>query len=163
MNELFKKLLVVITAIPFFFSGCATTPKVTEEIPWQQVKTQIPPNNSLLYVVRPPRYGGSANRYKIIINGTHIADMVTGTYFSYLVQSGDVNVSAEAKANILNFGLALAFMGKPELALTTIPGEIYFVNVGVGFSGGPTLTRVESPEGESLIKKSKKTKILHDQ
>lgn len=154
-------MLVLVGCIAL--AGCATTPQVIEEIPWQHVKTQIPPNNSLLYVVRPPRYGGSANRYKISINGTHVADMATGAYFSYLVPSGDLHISAETVPNILNFGLALAFMGKPKLTLTTIPGEIYFVNVGVDSAGGPTLASVESQVGESLIKETKKMETLQKQ
>lgn len=146
--------------------GCAATPPSpheSEEVPWQQVKTQIPPGSSLLYVVRPANLSSSANRYKIRINGVHVADMQTGSYFSYQVPAGDVNISAETVPSFMNFGLALAMMGKPSLVLTTIPGEIYFVNVGVAFSGGPTLSVVESEKGKSLVTKAKKTETLQNQ
>ena len=160
MSELVKKIVLVMAVTSLFLSGCATTSQVGEEISWQQVKTQIPSNNSLIYVVRPEKFVGSANLYKIIINNAHVADIPTGKYFSYLVSPGNVLINAETKPNILNFGLGLAFMPKPELSLTTTPGEIYFVNVGVSFSGGPTLTRIEPEEGESLIEKSKKIDTL---
>jgi len=154
------RIMILFLVSCLVLAGCATTPQVNEEIPWQQLKTQIPPNNSLLYVVRPQCLSGSGNRYKIIINGTHIAIMPTGKYFSYLVPSGEVHVSAETVPNIFNFGFALVFMGKPVLTLTTTPGEIYFVKVGVDYAGGPTLTSVESRMGESLIKETKKMETL---
>lgn len=151
-------MLVLVGCIAL--AGCATTPRVVDEIPRPQLKIQIPPNNSLLYVVRPFSYSASANRYKISINETHVANIANGTYFSYLVPSGDVHVSAETVPNFLNFGLALAFMRKPKLTLMTTPGKVYFINVGVSFSGGPTLTNVESKVGESLIKKTRKIETL---
>jgi hypothetical protein len=139
--------------------GCAETPPVSEEINFETVKSQIPAGNSLLYVVRPAAYSGSANLYKMSINGTHVLDLKTGTYFSYLVPAGEVRVNSETVPSILNFGLALAFMGKPELTFKTDEKEIYFIDVEVGFSGGPVLSKVESSVGESLVRKAKKVQV----
>ncbi len=157
-----RTLILVLVGF-LVLTGCAKDPQVIKKTSLQQEKIYIPPNKSLLYIVRPSRYGGSANRYKISIKGRHAADMATGTYFSYLVPSGNVDVSADTVPSILNFGLALAFMGKPKLTLTTIPGKIYFVNVGVSFSGGPTLTNVKTQVGEPLIKKTKKIEAIQGQ
>lgn len=137
-------------------TGCASTPQVKEEIPWQQVKAQIPADNALLYVVRPSSYVGSAQRYKITINGNHAADIETGKYFSQLVPSGTVRISAETIPSLLNIGLGLALMGKPEVILKAGSGEIVFINVEVAFSGGPKLTLVESGIGERLVEDASK-------
>lgn len=154
-----SRLLAFAFLSAILLVGCAETPPVTEEINFKTVKSQIPAGSSLLYVVRPTAYGGSANLYKMSINGTHVLDMKTGTYFSYLVPAGEVRVNSETVPNILNFGLALAFMGKPELTFKTDEKEIYFIDVEVGFSGGPVLSKVESSVGESLVRKSKNVQI----
>lgn len=147
-----------VLLVLMLLTGCASTPQVTEEISWQQAKAQIPADNVLLYVVRPSSYLGSAQRYKITINGKHAADIETGKYFPQLVPPGTVRISAETIPSLLNFGLGLAFMGKPELILKAGSGEIVFINVEVAFSGGPKLTVVESEIGERLVKNASKTK-----
>lgn len=144
----------------FLFTGCAGSPQMSEEIPWQQVKTEIPADKALVYVVRPYGFMGSANQYTININGNYVASLETGTYFSYLVPSGEVHVSADTVPNILNLGLARAFMGKPEMTLKAGPGKIIFINVEVSFSGGPKLTSVESGLGERLVKDARKKEPL---
>lgn len=155
MRNLSYVLLVLM-----MLTGCASAPQVTEEIPWQQVKAQIPADNSLLYVVRPSSYVGSGQRYKIAINGNHVADIETGKYFSQLVPSGTVRISAETIPSLLNFGLGLLLMDKPELTLKAGSGEIIFINVEVAFSGGPKLTVVESGIGESLVKDASKIEAM---
>ena len=110
----------------------------------------------VIYFVRPAKVAASGQHYIINIQGKPVAVMETGTYFPYLVPSGKIDISAKSKPSILNFGLALAFMAEPELTLMTSPGKTYYINVGVAFSGGPTLTSVNSQVGEPLVKKSRK-------
>jgi hypothetical protein len=153
-------MLVLVFLAGFLVTGCANSPRVSEEIPWQQVKAEIPAGKALVYVVRPFSNAAAGNKYSIRINGTHIVDMKTGTYFSYLAPAGEVHISAETVPNILNLGLALAFMGKPELTSKAGPGEIVFINVEVAFSGGPKLTSVESGLGERLVKDASKIEAL---
>lgn len=154
------RMLVLVFLAGFLVTGCASNPLVSEEIPWQQVKAEIPAGKALVYVVRPFSNAAAGNKYSIRINGTHVADMKTGTYFSYLVASGEVHVSAATVSSILNLGLALAFMGKPELTSKAGSGEIVFINVEVAFSGGPKLTSVESGLGERLVKDASKIEAL---
>src|SRR6185312_11422798 len=59
----------------FLFTGCAGSPQMSEEIPWQQVKTEIPADKALVYVVRPYGFMGSANQYTININGNYVASL----------------------------------------------------------------------------------------
>ena len=144
----------------FLFTGCAGSPQVREEIPWQKVKVEIPADKALVYIVRPFSWVGGVQQYKISINGAHVANLETGTYFSYLVPSGEVHVSAETIPSIYNLGLGLAFMGKPVLTPKAGPREIVFINVEVSFSGGPKLTSVESGLGERLVKDASKIEVL---
>ena len=154
-----KRLIFIVFSL-LVVTGCTNDPQVIEKTALQQKheKIHIPPNKSLLYIVRPARIAASGQHYKININGKHIAVMETGTYFPYLIPSGTVDISAESKPSILNFGLALAFMAKPKLTLTALQGKTYFINVGVAFSGGPTLTHISQEDGEPLVHKARKIK-----
>ena len=162
-----KKLLLGISLsiiFTFLFNGCTNDPQVIEKESLQQKeeKIHIPAKKSLVYIVRPYSYVASAQQYKININGKDVEVIKTGTYFSYLVPSGNVNISAETEASILNFGLGLLMMEKPTLTLSTLPGKTYYINVEYTFSGGPKLTQVSPQEGKPLVQKAKKLKTGSD-
>lgn len=156
------KILTVIFLVGLLISGCASTPQLNEEIPWQQIKAEIPVGKGLICVIRPFDHAASLKKYSISINGVHVADMRTGTYFCYQVPSGEVRISAETTPTtptIFDLGLAKVFMGKPELNLKTRTEEVLFVNVEVAFSGGPKLASIESALGERLAKESSKIEV----
>lgn len=142
----------------FLIAGCASSPDVTREIAWNEVKSHIPADMSQIYVVRPEKYSGSANRFIITINGEPVAGMKTGTYFSHLVPPGQTQLTAKTEPNILNFGLALAFMAKPQIEIQTEAGAVYFVQVDVGFSGGPVLLIVDATLGQKLVNDARESK-----
>lgn len=131
-----------------------------EALQQKQEKIHIPAKKSLVYIVRPYSYVASAQQYKININGKDAAVIKTGTFFPYLVPSGNVNISAETEASILNFGLGLLMMEKPTLTLSTLPGKTYYINVEYTFSGGPKLTHISPQEGAPLVKEAKKLKTV---
>lgn len=137
-------------------AGCATPPHGDEAISWTQVKKQIPPKNSMIYIVRPATSFGGITDYSVSINGTHAADLESGTYFSYQAPSGRVSISVEPIPNLLNSGFGFVFMDSPKLTITTAEGEIYFVNVGADNSGGPMLANIDPSTGELLVKNAGK-------
>lgn len=137
-------------------------PTVKQEKPVQWKHPDIPRDQALIYIVRPSRYSGSANTYRISINGTPISDLKTGFYFTHFIQPGVIRISAKAQANILNFGLSLAMMGKPEIELRVSKGEFHFIEVGVDFAGGPSLKVVDASTGESFLIKAKRTETFEE-
>jgi hypothetical protein len=106
---------------------------------------------SQIFVVRPQQFSSSANRFIITMNEEPVAAIATGTYLSRLVAAGSTKLTAKTKPSILNFGLGLAFMGEPKLDWQAEAGEIYFVHVDVGFSGGPKLRLVDPSVGQQLV------------
>ncbi|OOZ22216.1 hypothetical protein BOW34_10510 [Solemya velum gill symbiont] len=137
-------------------------PTVKQEKAAQWKHPDIPRGQALIYIVRPSRYSGSANTYRISINGTPIADLKTGFYFTHFIQPGVIRISAMTRANILNFGLSLAMMGKPAMELNTSKGEIHFIEVEVDFAGGPSLQVVDASTGESFLIKAKRTETFEE-
>lgn len=148
-------LLMICVAL----AACASTPGPTSAIPWSQVRAGIPADRALLYVVRPQRAAGRDNHYRVSINGTVVAEMATGTYFSRLIPPAEVHIAASTVPTVANIGYGLPFLSRSELALNVRAGEIYFVRVGVDIEGGPTLAAVEPQAGESLVSHAKKLEI----
>jgi hypothetical protein len=147
-------MLISSVLAAFFLVGCVTEPQIRKEIPWQQIKADIPSTSALVYVVRPFAHGAAGTAYKIQINGEHIADLKTGTFITHAVPAGDVSVYAAIVQNIFTIGLDQLFVKKPELTIQAHPGEIVFVNVEVAFSGGPKLSIVDSATGKRLVEES---------
>lgn len=149
-------MLILSTVV---LASCATAPKVAQEISWKDVKSDIHPGSSLIYIVRPGNASGGGNTYKVDINGIKVADLKTGYYFSYEVPAGKTKIHASTEPTIFNIGLGLLLMGKPTLSITTAKGEIYFIDVGVGFAGGPTLTPLTPKLGQHLVEEADKINV----
>jgi hypothetical protein len=145
-----------LLAIALLVGGCASNPPVSEPIAWETVSSDVPEGMAQLYVVRPEAFAGSANRYLIQLNGLEIGSVRTGYYIVHQATAGDVTISAKTEASILNFGLALAFMGESEVQFRAEPSGVYFVRVDVGFSGGPKLLVVDASTGKQLVNAAQK-------
>jgi hypothetical protein len=145
-----------LLAVALLLGGCVSNPPVSEPIPWETVSSTIPEGMAQVYIVRPQAMASSANRYLIRVNGQDIGSVRTGYYIVHQATAGDVRISAKTEANILNFGLALAFMGEPEIQFLAQSGGVYFVRVDVGFSGGPKLAVVDASAGETLVNAAQK-------
>lgn len=102
----------------------------------------VPRNKAQIFLFRETAFAGSANAYRISINGQPVGDMAVGTKLTTLVNPGAVTVSAQTVPNILNFGFGLAMMETPSMTLTTRGGATYAIKVSPGFAGGPVLTPV---------------------
>ena len=157
------RISVPILVTLFLSIGCASSPDVKNEIVWDEITAQVPTGMSQIYVVRPEKLASSANRFIITINDEPVAAMKTGTYFWHHVPAGQTHLTAKTEPNILNFGLALAFMSKPEIEIETEAGSIYFVQVDVGFSGGPKLVILDPSQGEKFVNNARESKELPSQ
>jgi len=111
---------------------------------------------ALIYLFWPSRIG-SGNIYKISINDDHVANIRNGSRFPFVVEPGKARIHAQTKANLFNIGLPLLLMDKPDLDVELGPGEVYFIEIKVGLSGGPELIPVNRTAG---IKGIKKTKLI---
>jgi len=147
MNRVFLFGLLAVILL----GGCVSNPPKTEPIAWQALAGEIPDGMAQIYVVRPSAYVGSANRYLVEINGEKIGVIRTGYYIVHEARAGELRVKAKTEANVVNFGLALAFMGEPELQFRVEAGKLYFVRVDVAFSGGPALEVVDLETGKRLV------------
>jgi len=112
------------------------------------VEVTVPRGNALVYFYRPQAFSGSANTYRVSINGTPVADIRTGMRYAAPVAPGTVRIEAQTLANILNFGLGLAMMEKPSMTLAARQGSVAYVKITTGFAGGPQLSVV--PAGQAL-------------
>ncbi len=146
--------LILALFLTIALAACAAAPQPVHPVDWQAEKARIPPGQALLYVVRPQKPAGRDNLYRISIDGTPVAEMPTGRYFSSRVPAGEVRVGAQVVASVTNVRTGLPFMERPELTVTAKPGEITFIRVGVNIEGGPTLAHVDPAEGEALVERA---------
>ena len=128
------------------------TPAVAADIAVQLDTVQVPADKALIYLYRPKRFVGSANTYKITLNGTPVAEMRTGTRLPYPVPPGYTTLQGSSLPNILNLGLALGMMEKPNIAFDAEAGKVYFIDVKTGFAGGPQFEFVDAAKGLEAIK-----------
>jgi hypothetical protein len=150
-----KKIACILAAL--ILAACANNPPTSKtSLDWDQIKANIPTGQVLIFVVRPANAAGSANLYRIAINGEMVADMPTDAYFSRSAAAGTIEVSANAVPNLLNIGLGLGFMGKPILKVKAEPGDMVFLYVDVDFFGGPKLSVVSPGVGEHLVQDARK-------
>jgi hypothetical protein len=128
------------------------TPANGADITAQLGSVLLPSDKALIYLYRPERYMGSANTYRIAINGTPVADMKIGTRLPYPVSPGQTTLQGRSLANILNIGLSLGLMEKPNVAFDAEQGKVYFIDVKTGFAGGPQFDFVSPVTGLEAIK-----------
>lgn len=110
------------------------------------VEVTVPRGQALVYFYRPTAFAGSANTYRVSVNGTPVADIQTGTRYAAPVAPGAARIEAHTLANFLNFGLGLAMMEKPGMTLTTQRGRVSYVRITTGFAGGPQFAVVPAEE-----------------
>jgi hypothetical protein len=122
-------------------AGCEAPPVTPGDANGQRAASSVlptvPADRASLVFIRGNEFAGSANVYRIFVNGTAVADMSVGTRHVEEVIPGNVSLSAETVANILNFGLGLAVMEKPQLQLQAKAGQLYVIEIDPGFAGGP--------------------------
>ncbi|MFC2966522.1 DUF2846 domain-containing protein [Acidimangrovimonas pyrenivorans] len=123
-------------------TGPATAPPANAPPQVQEAPLTVPRNKAVVYFYRPANFVGSANIYRIAINGAAIADIRSGTRYAAVTAPGTVQIAARTQANFLNIGLAHAMMEKPDLTLSTKGGTVTYVRITTGFAGGPKLQLV---------------------
>ena len=129
-----------------------STPAIGADIAAQLGEVQMPADKALIYLYRPDRYMGSANIYRISINGTPVADMKIARRLPYPVPPGHTTLQGKSLPNILNIGLAYVMMEKPNIVFNTEAGKVYFIDVKTGFAGGPQFDFVDAATGLEAIK-----------
>jgi hypothetical protein len=78
-----------------------------------------------------------------------IADMGNGEFVACTVAPGRVQLMAQPLPRMLMGPMALAMMEPSALSFDAKQGEVYFVDVQIAFSGGPSL--IVSNEAEAKI------------
>lgn len=156
------KHLRFFTAIAvFMLAGCETPQPTPTSVSNNQGSTSVlptvPKGRASVVFFRGNEFSGSANLYRVFVNGTAVADMSTGTRHVQEVSPGTVNLNAETVASILNVGLGLVIMAKPQLQLQAKAGELYVIEIDPGFAGGPVFKQsnaqaLSATEGYSLAK-----------
>lgn len=138
----FRYLFVVLAGLA---SGCEapettmTGPETREAV--AAAMPSVPPEKALIYVYRTKAFGGSANIYRLSVDGSPVADLAVGTKYESVVEPGTVRISAATVPNILNFGLNLALQSKPSVDIQLPRGSAVAIEVSSGFSGGPVFTQ----------------------
>ncbi|MEJ2345683.1 MAG: DUF2846 domain-containing protein [Gammaproteobacteria bacterium] len=161
----FRRLLMMVLLVSV--AGCATgpakegeppelvqpaVPAAAADIASQLGRVRLAADKALVYLYRPKRYVGSANVYRITINGTAAADMKVGTRLPYPVPPGRVTLQGRSLPGVLNIGLALGLMEKPSIAFDAAAGKVYFIDVKTGFAGGPQFEFVDAPAALEAVK-----------
>lgn len=136
-----RKLLFTILALGVL-AGCETAsvnPSGSEQgqVGDVGVVPEVPAGRASIVFVRGNELAGSANYYRVFVNGKAVADMSTGTKHTQVVAPGPVNLNAETVANVLNIGLGLALMEKPQMQIQAVAGSLYVVELDPGIAGGP--------------------------
>lgn len=160
----FRRLSII--AVVWMLAGCATTgptkeqgprvvqpaaPATAADIAKLLGNVQVSANRAWICLYRPSRFVGSANVYRVTVNGRPVADMTIGTRSLYPVAPGRVILQGRPLPSILNIGLALGLMEKPNIAFDVEAGKVYFVDVKTGFAGGPQFEFVDAPAGLRAI------------
>jgi hypothetical protein len=156
----FRRLLMMVLLVSA--AGCATGPAKEGEPPElvqpaadiasQLGRVRLAADKALVYLYRPKRYVGSANVYRITINGTAAADMKVGTRLPYPVPPGRVTLQGRSLPGVLNIGLALGLMEKPSIAFDVAAGKVYFIDVKTGFAGRPQFEFADAPAALEAVK-----------
>jgi hypothetical protein len=161
----FRRLLMIVFLGAV--AGCATgptkggkapevvrpaAPAAAADIAAQLSDVQLAADKALIYLYRPKRYVGSANIYRITVNGKPVADMKAGTRLPYAVPPGRVTLQGRSLPSVLNIGLALGLMEKPNIAFDIAAGKVYFIDVKTGFAGGPQFEFVDAHAGLEAVK-----------
>jgi hypothetical protein len=111
-----------------------------------------PPDAALIYIVRTSRFLSAANSYRLNVNGVPVADMGSGEFVTCVVAPGMTQILAQPLPRMLMGPMALAMMETSELALDAKPGRVYFVDVQIAFSGGPSLVVSNEADSRAGIK-----------
>ncbi len=143
-----KLLPIAATIATLLIAGCETpSPKTTDSIGNQGTTSlvpTVPANRSMVVFFRGNEFAGSANIYRVFVNGNAVADMSVGTRHVQEVSPGTVNLNAETVASVLNVGLGLVIMEKPQLQLQAKAGQLYVIEIDPGFAGGPVFKQRDS-------------------
>jgi hypothetical protein len=130
-------------------AACQTTTQPsaqTQPVAAPPVEMSVPRGQAMVYFYRPRAFAGSANTYRVSVNGTPVADIQSGTRYAAPVAPGPVTIEARTLANVLNFGLGLAMMEKPSLTITAQKDRVSYVKVTTGFGGGPSFAVVTAEQ-----------------
>ena len=141
-----KKLLLALSAVTVFLSGCASVPMVSDAESNKMKEFRAPTeNNAGIYVYRDNSSVGGALKKDIWIDGECIGMTAPGVFFYHEVEGDkDHVVSTESE------------FSPNDLTVNTKAGELYFIQqyikMGV-FVGGANLKQVDSATGKAEVSK----------
>ena len=145
-----KRRSFLFGTVALALTGCQTTTatQTTEPAPDVQPAEApaVPRGKGLVQFYRPEAFSGSANTYRISLEGQVVADIRTGERHATVVSPGTLSLKGETLPNILNIGLAFALMEKPELTVTVPRDTAIYVRITTGFRGGPRMEVVPSAQ-----------------
>ncbi len=124
--------------------------KTAQSAPAPQV--QAPRGKAVLYFYRPKTLAGSANTFRVSVDGVAVAQMAVGTVHAETIAPGEHVITVKETATLLNAGLALALQKKPQLPIRMAPGQTAHVRVDASqWSGGPVLSRVDGATASAAV------------
>lgn len=133
MGKIFNKIYVLLLVV--LVTGCASNaPKFNE------VKVNfdsVDPNNGRVYLYRPSKFFGGGITPKLILNGTNIGELESGSFFfidrpegKYRIESRvDSVMSAPNPENQLDFTLAKGETKYIKFAITSVGYAILLARV----------------------------------
>jgi hypothetical protein len=131
------KLFLLFTLVLVLLSGCTSFGGT----PFQP--TELSSDKALIYVYRPRVVVGGAVSYPIYINNRKVTTLPHTGYYAYLVEPGEVFISAKTLEN------------DAHVKLDAKAGQIYYIKGGTAtgqLSGRATLNQVHPDLGAEEIK-----------
>lgn len=105
----------------------------------------VPRGQSAFYFYRTKTLAGSANTFRVLVDGVPVAQMAVGTVHTEPVSPGPHVVQVVETETILNAGLGLALQKKPQMRVAALSGQVTHLQVGASqWTGGPTLEQVDA-------------------
>lgn len=115
----------------------------------------VPRGQSALYFYRTKTLAGSANTFRVTVDGVPVAQMATGTVHIEPVAPGPHVVQVAETETILNAGLGLALQKKPQMQVAALSGQVTYLQVGASqWNGGPTLEQVDGAAATAGFRKA---------
>lgn len=136
-------MLLCLTIVIMFASGCATPMAIGLNRSEQRYIPSGDPNKALIYVYREREFMGCARGIFVTANGKRVGGLNNGTYFVYETDPGEVVMSVE---NWLG--------DDPSRKINAKAGERYYLKglLKMGFwDFAPSINIVAKEEGEGAI------------
>jgi len=136
-----SRYIVYIALAALLLVGCATTPQgASDKSKADPFSSKPSPDKALIYIYRPWRYGGGANKSMLTVDGAHLANMKNGSYFPLEVDAGHIELTSQRIPGPLTGIIPALIKPVSMLSIDVETGETYYVNIKMGFAADPILT-----------------------